>query len=152
MNLDIGGEFDRHFRKADVLNNEGVDFAFLREAELVGGSFEFTREDEGIHGEEAFHSMFVQKGHQLGQVVLGEVVGAQASVEGREAKVDGVCTGGDGSAGAVPVAGWGEEFGCKVRLQEGGSVDSIADGGKALGEVILQSFCQRTTTLTVVLG
>lgn len=117
VNLDVGGEFDGHFGESDVLNDEGVDPAFLCEAELVGSGFEFTSEDEGVHGEEAFDPVLVEKGHELGKVLVGEVVSAQAGIEGGETKVDGVRTSGDGGAGAVPVASWGEKFGCEVGLQ-----------------------------------
>ena len=119
MNLDVGGEFDRHLGKTDILNDEGVDFAFLGEAELVGGGFELTSKDEGVHGEEAFDPVLVEKGHELGEVLVGEIVGSQAGIEGGETKIDGIGTSGDGGAGAVPVAGWGKKFGCEVGLQGG---------------------------------
>ena len=119
VDLDIGGEVDRHFGESDILNDEGVDAAFLREAELVGGGFELTGEDEGVHGEEAFDPMLVEEGHELGEILVGEVVGAQAGIEGGEAKIDGIGPSGDGGAGAVPVASGREKFGCEVGLQGG---------------------------------
>ena len=122
MDLDIGGECDRHFGEADILNDEGVDSAVLCEAELIGSGFELTGEDEGVHGEEAFDAMLVEKSHQFGKVFVGEVVGAETGIEGGKAKVDGIGTGRDGGAGAVPVASGREEFGCEVGLQGGDSL------------------------------
>ena len=45
------------------MNDEGIDFTFLCETELFGCGFEFPREDEGVHGEEAFDSVLMKKGH-----------------------------------------------------------------------------------------
>jgi len=61
----------------------------------------------------------VEEGHQLGEVGFGEIVGAQAGVEFRHAEVDRIGPGGDGGAGAVPVAGGAEEFGREVGVHEG---------------------------------
>jgi len=111
VHLDVGGEDRSHFCKAEVLDDEGVDSTFLGEAQLFGSGLKFSREDEGVHGEEAFDPVFMEKGHQLGEIVLSEVVGSQACVEGGKTKEDGIGTGSNGRTGAIPVASWGQEFG-----------------------------------------
>lgn len=75
--------------------------------------------------------MFVKKGHELGEILLGKVVGPEARVEGRKAKVDRIRTSCDGSTGAVPVSGWGKKFGCEVGLQSCSSVEGNVERGKA---------------------
>lgn len=111
VDFDLGSELGSHFGEAEVLNDGGVDAGVLRVLELAGGGIEFAGEDEGVHGEEALHAVAVEEFHEFGEVLFGEVVGAEAGVEGGEAEVDGVGASGDGGAGAVPVSGGGEEFG-----------------------------------------
>ena len=111
VEFDVWGDFSGHFGKAEVLDDEGVDSGAGDEPELAFGGFEFAGEDEGVHRDEAFDAVLVEEVHQLGEVVFGEVVGAEAGVESGETEEDGVGTGGDGGAGAVPVSGGAEEFG-----------------------------------------
>jgi hypothetical protein len=60
--------------------------------------------------------VLVEELHERGQILFPEVVGAETSVETREAEINGVGAIGDRGAGAVPIAGGREEF----RLGAGG--------------------------------
>ncbi len=113
-----GDSFDE-FSQAKVLNDDGIDARFLKEAELGFCGGEFGGEDEGVEGDVAFHAVRVEEGHQGGEVVGGKVVGPQAGVELGHAEVDGVGPVGDGGASAVPVAGGGEQFGDEEHILEG---------------------------------
>ena len=130
MDLDVGSKFDCHFSEAVILDDKGVDSAFLSQAKLLGGGFKFSREDESVHGEESLDPMFVKKVHELAKLISSEVVSSQAGVESGKPEVNGIGACRNGCAGAIPIAGRREEFGCEVELQ-GGSVVSNRRGGKA---------------------
>lgn len=98
-------DFPGEFGEAKILDDEGVDSGGADEAELCFGGGDFSGEDECVHGDEAFDTVFVEVGDELREVFCGEVVGAQAGVEFGESEVDGVCACGDGGACAVPVSG-----------------------------------------------
>ncbi len=94
-----------HFRETEILNDEGIDSGGGDEAELLFRCLQLAGEDEGVHGDEAFDAVLVEVVHELGEIFLGEIVGAKAGVEFRQTEVDGIGTGGDGGACAVPVSG-----------------------------------------------
>ena len=139
VEFDVRGDLAGHFREAEVLNDEGIDASLGDEAELALGGLELAGENQGVHRDEALHAVFVEEGHQLGQVGFGEVVGAQAGVEFRHAEVDRVGSGGDCGAGAVPVAGGAEEFRGEVGVHGGelaGEAWNVESGdGKPLDSV-----------------
>ena len=111
VEAEAGGDLFDEFGEAEVLDDDGVDAGVFEVAELGFGVGEFGGEDEGVEGDVAFDAVGVEEGHQAGEIFFGEVVGAQAGVEAGHAEVDSVGTVGDSGAGAVPVAGGGEEFG-----------------------------------------
>lgn len=87
------------------LDDEGIDSGFADQAQLFFSGFDLVREDQGIHGDETFDSVFVKISHELGEVCFGKIIGTETCVEFGQTEVDGIGTSGDSSAGAVPVSG-----------------------------------------------
>lgn len=104
MELHMWDDFPSHLGETEILDNQGIDSGGSDEAELGFGGFELSGEDEGIHGDESFDSVLVEVGHQIREILFGEIVSAESGVEFRQTKVNGIGTGGDGSASAVPVS------------------------------------------------
>ena len=97
-------EFPRQRRQPDVLHNGGVnpragekEQLFLRERQFVG-------KNQRVEGGVALHAMFVQKRHQLREVVLGEIRRPHPRVERREPEIDRVGAVCHRRADAFPVA------------------------------------------------
>ena len=111
MEREAGRDGGREFRQSQVLHDDGIDTAGFQPLQLLCGIVDLRRKDQGVHGHESLHAVAVEKFHQLRQVLVGEIGGAQAGIEARQAEVDGIRATGDGGAGAVPIAGGREEFG-----------------------------------------
>lgn len=105
MELDLWDDFTCHFRESEILDNEGIDTGFADQAKLFFCGFDLVGEDQGVHGDETFDSVFVKISHELGEIGFGKIVGAETGVEFGKTEVDGIGTSGDSGAGAVPVSG-----------------------------------------------
>lgn len=71
----------REFGKAEILHDDGVYAAVFQPEKLACGVFDFTSENQGVHGDETFHAVAVEEFHQLGQVFFGEIIGTQSRIE-----------------------------------------------------------------------
>lgn len=115
----LRGRVDREIRgksadeaaDADILDDRGVDAGVDDAAQDGFGGGELPGEDEGIESDVASDAAAMEEIHEGREVGEGEVAGADASVVLVEAEVDGVGAIFDGSASALPVAGWGQQFG-----------------------------------------
>ena len=88
-------------------------------AEILFRLGHFVGENERVEGDVALDAAAMEEFHQLGQIGLGEIMGAHAGVEAFEAEVDGVRAVFDGGLGAIPIARRREQFGrtCAVGTQ-----------------------------------
>ena len=133
MELDGRCDFAGHFCQAEVLDDQGIDSSFGDQPKLALGGFEFTGEDQGVHRDKAFDAVLVEELHQFGQVVFTKIVGPDAGVEGGKTEVNGVGTGGDGGAGAVPVAGRAEKLGLEGGVTQARRLCSLVGFGHGEG-------------------
>ena len=111
VQAEAGRDLFDEFGEAEVLDDDGIHAAVLEKEQLGFSIGEFGGEDEGIEGDVAFDAVGVEKGHEAWEVVLREVVRAEAGIEPGHAEEDRVGAVGDGSTGTVPVASGGKEFG-----------------------------------------
>ena len=114
MQLDVRSDRARKLCQPEVLDDQRVHSGGRDPPELVLGGFHFTGENEGIHRHESFDAVAVQELHQLLEIRLDEIVGAQPGIEARQAEIDRIRPGGHGGTGAVPVPCRGKKFGCRV--------------------------------------
>ena len=103
----------RQLRQSQILNDESVHTGLGNGTQLRFGGLQLAGEDERVHGHESLHSVEVEKLHELGQVLVGEIVGTQPRIELRQPEVNRIRTRHHCRAGAIPIAGGGEEFGAQ---------------------------------------
>ena len=97
--------------EAEILDDESVNLRCGGEVEESFRLRKLRGEDKNVHCEVAASATGMEVFHDQRKIFLGEVFGAETRVEGGESEIDGVGAGGDGGLEAVPIAGWGKEFG-----------------------------------------
>ena len=81
MKGELRGDGGSEFGKAEILHDDGIYAAVFQPQELAGGVFDFSGENQGVHGDETFHAVAVEEFHQLGEVFFGEIIGTQPRIE-----------------------------------------------------------------------
>ena len=103
--------------ETDVLNDHGVHPSPISSQQQGSGTLEFITKHEHVEGEEPPHLTLVQPGHHLPQLRDAEVLSPLAGVEGINTEVHRIGPTGHGRLEAVPVTGWGEQFGNAQELR-----------------------------------
>jgi len=111
VEMEIGHHRPRHRRESEVLHDDRIDSARTEVSQLLRRVFEFGREDERVKGNKSPHPVAMEESHQLGQILVREVVRPNPRVEAGHAEVNRIGPVRHGGAGALPVAGGCEEFG-----------------------------------------
>jgi hypothetical protein len=93
------------------LDNQGVDPSLIHEAKETFGLGEFRGENKNIHGEITAASPRVEVVHYLREILLGKVFRPETGVEGGQAEIDRIGSGGYGGLKTVPIPRRREEFG-----------------------------------------
>ena len=93
------------------MDDQGVDPSLIHEAKETFGLGEFRGEDKNIHGEVTAASPRVEVVHHFGEILLGKVFRPETGVEGGQAEIDRISSGGYGGLETVPISGGGEKFG-----------------------------------------
>ena len=104
VELHVRGDLAGHFREAEILDDEGIDPGGGDGAELLLGGFQLAGENQGVHRDEAFDAVLVEIPHQLREVILAEIVGAEPCIKLGQAEVNRVRPGGDSCFRTVPVS------------------------------------------------
>ena len=99
-------------RRADILHDGRIDAGRHDRPDRVFQQVELAGEDERVERHEPPHAAEVQVVHELGQFLQGEVRGLAPRVQPHaQPEVDGIRAVFHRRAGAVEIAGGGEEFG-----------------------------------------
>jgi hypothetical protein len=104
----LRADFSGQSYQSKILNDDGVDLGFSDPAKESFCFDEFRGEDQYIEGEISATSTGMEVIHDKGEIGFSEIFGSETGIEGREAEVDGIGTGGNGSLEAIPVSSWGQ--------------------------------------------
>ena len=67
--------------QTDVLDDQRIDAATVKEAQVLGGVIEFSGEDKGIERHVGLHPVAVAECGDFGKLLLGKIIGAQSGIE-----------------------------------------------------------------------
>jgi hypothetical protein len=99
------------------LDDQGVDPRLSHEAKEPLGLGEFRGEDKNIHGEVTAAPPRVEVVHHFGEILLGKVFRPETGVEGGQAEIDRISSGGYGGLETVPISGGGEQLRSWIHCQ-----------------------------------
>ena len=97
----------RQTHQTDVLDDQRIDAGTVQEAQVLRRVIEFSGEDKGIERHVGLHPVAVAEGGDLGKLLLGEIIGAQAGIEAGQAEEDRIGAIGNRRLQAIPSTGRG---------------------------------------------
>ena len=104
MDLHLRADFPGQADQTQILNDDGVRLGFCDPAKESFGFGQFRGEDQHIEGEISTSSAGMEVIDNQGEIGLSEVLGPETGIEGGEAEINGIGTGGNGSFEALPIA------------------------------------------------